>query len=131
MQRKKRRYVFLVAFLLMFVGACAVQSDKASDVMPLEIELTIEPEAVHIGEKATIEAIVMQGTKKVDASEAVFEISKHNEKNHEEVVANPKGNGVYTIEKAFSKEGTYTVKAKITADNLTAVSSQSIHVKEK
>ncbi|ERI11473.1 hypothetical protein HMPREF0083_00460 [Aneurinibacillus aneurinilyticus ATCC 12856] len=132
MQRKKRRYVFFVAFLLMFVGACAAQGDKAPAVMPLEIELTIKPETIHIGEKATIEAMVIQGKKEVaDANEAVFEISKHNEKNHEEVVASAKGNGVYAIEKTFSEKGTYTIKARITAGDLTAVTSQNIKVKEK
>ncbi|MBN6189064.1 FixH family protein [Aneurinibacillus sp. BA2021] len=133
MRNRKRLAIFFFICMLVFAGACASQSASTTAfIRPLEIELTIEPETIYQGDKALIEAVVVQGKQRVsDASEAVFEISKKGENNKETLPAAAKGNGKYALEKVFAQTGTYTVKAKVTAQDLTAVKSQVITIKEK
>ncbi|MFT9846931.1 FixH family protein [Aneurinibacillus sp. REN35] len=133
MRNRRGWSVFFFICALILNSACTGQSDPtAAFTRPLEIELAIEPETIYKGEKALIEAIVIQGTQRVsDASEAVFEISKKGENDIETIVATAKGNGKYAVEKIFAQVGTYTVKAKVTAQDLTAVKSQVLTIKEE
>jgi hypothetical protein len=132
MKNGKRWRAFLFIFLLLFIGACAVREDKPAYTLPLQIELTIKPDTLHTGQKALIQAVVTQGSEKVkDASEAIFEIGKKGDKNYETLEAVSKGNGIYAVEKAFASAGTYTIKAKVTAQDLTAVSVQTVKIREE
>jgi hypothetical protein len=131
-KNRKRRRFFVFIFLLLFAGACTAGGGQPTYTLPLQIELAVTPETVHVGQRALIEAVVTQGSDKVvDASEAIFEIAKKGERNYEELAAKSKGDGTYAIEKTFTAAGTYTIKAKVTAQDLTAVSSQVIKVKEE
>jgi hypothetical protein len=111
----------LIIFTIM--AACSQTSGKTDEtsVVPqvLDVQLSIKPEQGNINEPMIFEAKVTYGEKEVtDADKVEFEVWRAHDKTHEKIVVEHKHNGVYELEKSFSKEGTYYVYAHVTAENM-------------
>ncbi|MBM7703832.1 FixH family protein [Metabacillus iocasae] len=116
-----KKAVFLLALSLTFLGACGQgnsTNDPVAEEEPkmLEVDLT-GPEKVNLDEEVTFKATVTHGDEKVDdADDVQFEVWESEKKEESEMIdAKHEGEGVYSITKAFSEEGMYTIQSHVTA----------------
>jgi hypothetical protein len=121
----KKKLLLSILGLIIFtiMVACSQTNEKTEEtnVVPqvLDVQLSIKPEQGNINEPRIFEAKVMYGEKEVtDADKVEFEIWQAHDETHEKIVVEHKSNGVYELEKSFSKEGTYYVYAHVTAENM-------------
>jgi hypothetical protein len=121
----KKKLLLSILSLLIFtsMAACSQSNGKKEEtsIVPqiLDVQLLINPEQGNVNEPITFSAKVLYGEEEVtDADEVEFEIWRANEENHEKVVVEHKSNGVYELEKSFSKEGTYYIYAHVTAEDM-------------
>lgn len=109
-------FVFVTA---LFLSACSNRAES-DEVAFLDVELTVPSEVVQLEETVLFEALVTYGGKSVtDADEVKFEIwHAENEENREVIEVEHAGDGLYSLEKQFSEEGTYYVYAHVTAEEM-------------
>lgn len=121
--KKKLLLSILVLIIFTIMAACSQTNEKLEEasVVPqiLDVQLSINPEQGNTNEPITFAAKVLYGQKEVtDADKVEFEIWRAHDETHEKIVVEHKRNGVYKLEKSFSKEGTYYVYAHVTAENM-------------
>ncbi|MFD1038858.1 FixH family protein [Virgibacillus byunsanensis] len=130
---KNISYLFLF-IIIVVLSACGQEEDSSSGnnedaVQAIDVQLEA-PEQVNADELTVFSATVTQADNPVeDADEVDFEIWKDTEKDESEMIeAKHEGNGVYAIEKAFSKEGIYMVQSHVTARGMHAMPQKEVRV---
>nr|WP_295973067.1 FixH family protein [uncultured Bacillus sp.] len=120
---KRKWYLFVLLLLLFFlITACSEQ--KAADRVPqfLDVQLSLNPEQGQVNEPITFTAKATYGDKAVtNADEVEFEIWRANDENHEKIMVEHSGDGIYKLEKSFAEEGTYYVYSHVTAEGYHAM----------
>ncbi|WP_338447890.1 FixH family protein [Niallia oryzisoli] len=118
----KKKLFALLLILAAILSACSGSKEKEKEEMTpqfLDVQLTVNPEQGKVNEPVTFEAKVTYGDKKVTDPDSIdFEIWLANDENHEKIIPEHMGNGVFKIEKTFTAEGTYYVYAHVTAENM-------------
>src|SRR5690606_34036266 len=103
-------------FLLIIVSlaGCAQNKNEGSTgcvegmIEPIEVNFLWEPEHPQVGETVTYRAEVTHGGNKVSAQEVKFEIWEHsNADYHYMEETKSEGDGVYTLDWSFDKDGVY------------------------
>ena len=114
-----KHYLWGLVIAALFLTACS-DSAASDELAFLEVELTVPSESAQLKETVLLEALVTYGGKNVtDADEVKFEIwHAENEDNREVIEVKHAGDGLYTLEKQFSEEGTYYVYAHVTAEGM-------------
>lgn len=112
----------LIGFLLLacLVGGCGQQKDNEEDVVKfLDVQFAA-PENVMMNEPVALQAKVTYGDEAVtDADEMKFEIWYEDDQEHSETVEGVHtDNGLYEVEKTFTKKGTYHAYAHVTAESM-------------
>lgn len=116
----KKKLFALLLIMAAILSACSGSKEK-EEMTPqfLDVQLTVNPEQGKVNEPVTFEAKVTYGDKKVTEPDSIdFEIWLANDENHEKIIPEHTGNGVFKIEKTFTVEGTYYVYAHVTAENM-------------
>lgn len=116
----KLKCSMLFVMMLAFLTACS-ENKKSEEVIPefLDVQLTVNPEQGKVNEPITFEAKVTYGDKEVTNPDSIeFEIWLANDENHEKVIPEHVGNGVFRLEKSFAIEGTYYIYSHVTAENM-------------
>lgn len=116
---------------VLVLGACSFKETQPEKSVPKLIEAKLEvPEKAAVKEEITITTTLMQNGKPVnDADEVTYEIWKTDSKEKSEMLnAEPKGKGVYTIQKTFNEEAVYNVQVHVTARGLHTMPKASITV---
>ena len=131
---KKRFTLFFLLVILLFVAACSNEPeneevDAFQDLTVLQVEFIV-PESAEAGEKITLEAIVTYGEEQVtDADEVTFEYwEADNRENSIMVDAHNNGDGTYTAEVVFEKNGIYEMYAHTTAKDMHTMPKKTITI---
>jgi hypothetical protein len=114
----RKLMVMMLAFLSI-VSAC--DKGQPTHEVPefVEVELTVHPETGKVNQPIVFEAKVTQGNESVeDAQEVKFEIWRAQDENHEKILVEHAGNGIYRLEKTFEEEGTYYIISHVTARDM-------------
>lgn len=117
----KKVMILVISFLLLgVVSACSNETKKTNEIpQMLNVELSVKPDKIKPNEPVTFEAKVTQDNKPVnDADEVVFEIWRANAAQHEKIEIKHPKNGIYSLKKTFSEEGTYYIISHVTARNM-------------
>lgn len=111
-------YIFLAFFVLLNVG-CNNQDKQNEEVQFIEVAIQI-PDKIEPLESIEIGALVTLGNEKVDdAQEVKFEIwEQGQETEHEMIIGNHVGDGLYTTTKEFEKAGVFYIVAHVTARDM-------------
>lgn len=115
-----KRISFLVTVLLvMLMVGCANAFEDEGEPQFVDVELTVLPEEAKPNETIVFEAKVTYGEENVtDADDVKFEIWRAHDENHEIIPVEHAGDGIYRLEKSFSREGTYYVFSHVTARSM-------------
>ncbi|QOR65974.1 FixH family protein [Cytobacillus suaedae] len=115
---RKLGIILLGLFVLLIVG-CNNQGEQNEEVQFIEVVIQT-PDNIEPNESIEIGALVTLGDENVeDAQEVKFEIwEEGQETEHEMIPAKHVGDGLYTITKAFEKDGVYYVVAHVTARDM-------------
>ncbi len=116
----KWKYSVLFVIMIAFLTACS-GSKESKEVVPefLDVQLSVNPEQGNVNESIVFEAKVTYGDKEVTNPDSIeFEIWLANDENHERMIPDHVGNGVFRLEKKFTVEGTYYVYSHVTAENM-------------
>lgn len=99
--------------------ACSKGESEAEGSLMVHAEISV-PETISLNTEETLSVTVTQGDKAVeDASEVQFEIWSADSKEDSEMIrAEHTGDGIYVVQKSFSKEGSYFVQTHVTARDL-------------
>ena len=131
---KKRFTLFFLLVTLLFVAACSNEPeneevDAFQDLTVLQVEFIV-PESAEAGEKITLEAMVTYGEEKVtDADEVTFEYwEADNRENSIMLDAHNNGDGTYTAEVVFEKNGIYEMYAHTTAKDMHTMPKKTITI---
>lgn len=116
---KKLIIIFMAVLCLSIVASCSIQKEKA-DTLPkmVEVDLSIKPDKGELTQPITFEAKVTQGKEIVKDAEVIFEIWRANDEKHEKMEIKHAENGIYRLEKSFSREGTYYIISHVTARDM-------------
>jgi hypothetical protein len=100
--------------------SCSNKKEKVDDLPKmLEVDLSIKPETGELNQPIIFEAKVTQGQENVnDADEVAFEIWRAKDEKHEKIEIKHAKNGIYRLEKTFSREGTYYIISHVTARDM-------------
>lgn len=125
----------ILAFAIGLLGACGNTQDQnngVSDKVPEVLEVELEgPDTADVNEKVVFTALVTQGDEKVkDADEVEFEIWEEGKEEREKIEAKNNEDGTYEMEKAFDREGAFTVQVHVTARGLHNMPKKSITIGE-
>ena len=114
-----KHFLWIVAVTALFMTACSNPAES-DEFAFLDVELTVPSEVAQLEETVLFEALVTYGGKSVkDADEVKFEIwHAENEEIREVIEVEHASDGLYTLEKQFSVEGTYYVYAHVTAEGM-------------
>jgi hypothetical protein len=129
--------IVLFILLSIFLVGCGTQENEGNSTngsnnvdIPEIIEVTIKvPQKIELNQEINIQSVVTQGDETVsDASEVVFEVWESGSDDHEMIDASNEGNGVYSINKTFIKEGIYYVVSHVTARDMHSMPKEEIVV---
>ncbi|MFY0546265.1 FixH family protein [Brevibacillus sp. H7] len=124
----KKLVMIVIAGLLLLAG-CGTEEQSFEPAGPIEVALSIQPEAPTLHENATFSVTVTQNGALVDdAKEVKFELWKEGQEPHEMLPAQPQGQGVYSVQKAFAEPGTYYVMYHVTARDFHSMKKQTFTV---
>ncbi|MBM7648680.1 hypothetical protein JOC78_001626 [Bacillus ectoiniformans] len=132
----KKIWMIAISILLLLVAGCSgeeSQKEKAPEkkekiVSPLDVKIQM-PEEIVPNQEVKVEAHVTQGDKKVeDASEVKFEVFKSGVKETEMIKGEHQGEGIYSMNKVFEEEGSYSVVAHVTARDLHSMPKKDFQV---
>lgn len=135
-QLNRKRSLLLLAFVIGLLGACGNAQNEGSgtnDETPEILEVKLEgPDAADVNEKVVFTALVTQGDEKVkDADEVEFEIWEEGKKDEGEMIeAKNNEDGTYEMERAFDRNGQFTVQVHVTARGMHNMPKKSIAVGE-
>ncbi|MDP4169835.1 MAG: FixH family protein [Bacillota bacterium] len=114
----KKAVWFLLFSALMVLSAGCTSNGGMNEKEPkmLNVDLSVTPEKGKINTPITFKAKVTYGEEKVkDANEVSFEIWRSKDKQHEKIKIHHEKDGIYRLDKSFSKEGTYYIVSHVTA----------------
>jgi YtkA-like len=118
----KKLFVLLAAVLCIGIVAGCSDKKEETDTAPLpqmvEVDLSINPEPGVLNQPITLEAKVTQGNDKVEDADVVFEIWRSKDDKHEKIEIKHSEEGIYRLEKSFSREGTYYIISHVTARDM-------------
>lgn len=133
----KRINIFsvLVVIMLFVLTACGSKQVAPCEdpTVPIEVDFSWMPENPQVNEKVTLKAHVTHNGADVSQAENVqdiqFEIWEHsNPDYHHMVEAKHEGNGVYTLDWTFDKEGVYYAYYHVTACDMHRMEKEMIVV---
>ena len=134
MTMRKSILFMMLALVVALFTACSNNEDLVNDLedLPaLEVGFDV-PETLDVGEKLILEAVVTYGGEAVeDADEVVFEVwekGKQDESDH--LDSDNHGDGTYTAEVTFDKDGIYEMYAHTTARDLHTMPKREVIVGE-
>ncbi len=120
---KKKLYLFLLLFFaITVITACS--GEREADRIPLflDVQLTVNPEQSDVNKPVTFTTKVTYGDQPVtNPDEVKFEIWRANDENHENILIEHAGDGLYELEKSFAEEGTYYIFSHVTAEGYHAM----------
>ncbi|WP_453994270.1 FixH family protein [Bacillus nitroreducens] len=119
----KKTILFLLIVAMFALVACNSETESkntdTTELVPLEVDLTISPNEMNPGDEVTFLAVVTQGDETVeDADEVQFEIRQNANGESEFLDGEHQSNGEYTAVKTFDSEGIYSVTAHVTARSM-------------
>jgi hypothetical protein len=115
---KMKKWLFLFGMLILFLAGCTSQKESQEELAFLDVKIATE-EKLPLNKEVEIACVVTYGNEKVtDADEVKFEIWKNGTEDHEMIVGKHAGEGKYVIQKTFTKAGTYSIVAHVTARNM-------------
>ena len=131
---KTRFTLFLLLVTLLFVSACSNEPeneevDAFQELTVLQVEFIV-PEIAEAGEEITLEAMVTYGEEIVtDADEVTFEYwEADNRENSILLDAHNHGDGTYSAEVVFEKDGVYEMYAHTTAKDMHTMPKKTITI---
>ncbi|MFC3886164.1 FixH family protein [Bacillus songklensis] len=124
---KKWIAVGAIGLVAVMSGCGQPKAEKEPDVKVVEVQILAD-EKGKINETMPIEAKVTYGDEVVEDAEVTFELINGNEK--ERIQAVGQGEGIYHIEKAFKKEGTYEIIAHTNAKGMHTMPRTEIQIGE-
>ncbi|MFT4417258.1 FixH family protein [Fredinandcohnia humi] len=119
----KKIGIFLLIGIFIGLVGCNTTTEKNGEepieLIPIAVEVEINPTTVTLEEEVTIEATVTQGDEAVeDADEVKFEIKEKGVDESEFLEGAHQADGVYSIKKTFEKDGIYEITAHVTARSM-------------
>jgi hypothetical protein len=129
-----KKIAVVLVLLIGIIAGCSSKKDEAgqvdSNTTPAIIEVSIQmPDTINPNEEVTIQALVTQGSEKVDdANEVKFEIEKVGQEDNETVEGQNDGKGIYSIKKTFTENGDYKVTAHVTARSMHSMPNKEFTV---
>jgi YtkA-like len=131
---KKRFTLFFLFVTLLFVSACSNEAeneevDAFSELTVLQVEFIV-PEIAEAGEEITLEAMVTYGEEIVtDADEVTFEYWEADHRENSILLdAHNNGDGTYSAEVVFEKDGVYEMYAHTTAKDMHTMPKKTITI---
>jgi len=126
-------HIFLILLIgLTGCGKGEEPQDPAAPPAPLTVEFQSSPEPAIVNQSVTLQVTVTQGSELVsDANDVAFEIWQEGQEKHNMVPAENKGEGVYSLEVAFSETGKHYVMYHVTARDMHSMSQKEIEVQSK
>ncbi|MEK5441435.1 FixH family protein [Fredinandcohnia sp. FSL W7-1320] len=114
-------FLFLAAIIML--AACNNETEKkntnTTELVPIAVDLKLDPEKINPGEEVTLHATVTQGEETVeDADEVQFEIAQKGSEESEFLDGEHTSDGEYTAVKTFEQDGIYFVTAHVTARSM-------------
>ncbi|MBD8068561.1 FixH family protein [Bacillus sp. PS06] len=117
-----KRIIVMLSIVSLLLMGCGnnEENSQTNELVPLNVEIEIQPETIDVNEAVTFNAFVTYGDEVVeDANEVQFQIWEKGNEDEDEFIDGPHvGDGVYSIEKTFDHDGTYYVVAHVTARNM-------------
>lgn len=128
---RKIQTIILVVLIISLVACNDTQEENNDDIAMLDVEFNV-PDEVDVGETVELEAIVTYGDEDVtDADDVNFEVwEKGDEENSDRYDATNHGDGTYTAEVTFEKDGIFEMYAHTTARDLHTMPKREITVGE-
>lgn len=129
----KKVFLFILALALITLTACSGNKDEKEESIDeleaLEVEFEV-PETAEVGETILLKATVTFGDEKVkDADEVSFEYWEgSNEDDSTTVESTNNGDGTYTAEVTFERNGVFSIYAHTTARAMHTMPKKSITV---
>ncbi|MFS0864443.1 FixH family protein [Fredinandcohnia sp. 179-A 10B2 NHS] len=118
----KKIIVILVLGLTLGLVACNTTTEKdtgSTELIPIAVDITIQPDTINPGDEVTISATVTQGEDAVeDADEVKFEISQDGKDESEFLEGEHSKDGQYVVTKTFEEDAIYYVTAHVTARSM-------------
>jgi len=119
----KKIGLFLFMAAIIMLAACNNETEKkntnTTELIPIVVDVRLDPEKINPGEEVTLHAIVTQGEEAVeDADEVQFEIAQKGSEESEFLDGKHTSDGEYTAVKTFEQDGTYFVTAHVTARSM-------------
>lgn len=115
----KKNLLFILVLLLMMMTSCEDAFNEDMEPQFLDVQLSIQPIQAELNETIVFEAKVTYGDENVtDADDVKFEIWRAHDETHEVIPVEHTGDGIYRLEKSFSKEGTYYIFSHVTARSM-------------
>ncbi|MEH7224189.1 FixH family protein [Bacillus sp. JJ1566] len=116
----RKGILFLFIAALITLAACNNETDtkntNTTELIPITVDVKIDPEKINPGEEVTLHAFVTQGEESVeDADEVQFEIVQKGSEESEFLDGKHTSEGEYTAVKTFDTDGVYFVTAHVTA----------------
>lgn len=129
----KKLFLLILALTLTILTACSGTKDEGTEILDelevLEVEFEV-PEKADVGETILLKAIVTFGDEKVDdADEVDFEYwEEGNEDDSTTIESTNNGDGTYTAEITFERDGVFSIYAHTTARALHTMPKKSVIV---
>ena len=119
----KRIGIFLFMAAIIILAACNNEKEtnntNTTELIPIAVDVNLDPEKINPGEEVTLNAIVTQGEEAVeDADEVQFEITQKGNEESEFLDAKHISDGEYSAVKTFDQDGIYFVTAHVTARSM-------------
>ncbi|MEH7238909.1 FixH family protein [Bacillus sp. JJ1562] len=119
----KKGILFLFMAALVILAACnnetETKNSNTEELIPIAVDVKIDPEKINPGEEVTLHAFVTQGEESVeDADEVQFEIVQKGSEDSEFLDGKHTSDGEYTAAKTFDADGVYFVTAHVTARSM-------------
>lgn len=131
---QKRLSIFVIGILSLFLASCGNSgNNEPSDEIPEELVVELEvQETADVNEAVPFKSTVTQGDEKIkDADEVEFEVWEDGKKEDSEMIeAKNNKDGTYEAEKAFERDGVYTVQVHVTARGLHTMPKKTVTVGE-
>lgn len=129
----RKFFLFMLALTIVILTACGENKDEEAEnldeLKALEVEFEV-PETAEVGETILLKAIVTYGDEKVeDADEVKFEYWEgENEDDSTTIESTNNGDGTYTAEMTFEREGVFSIYAHTTARDMHTMPKKTITV---
>jgi len=139
---RKLGFLLLISTIFVVLSACGSEennnashnddqqnSEENQELQAIEVKIKTVPETLKPEEITTIQAKVTQGSENVnDAQEVEFELWKKGSEDHEKVMAEKQGKGLYSIQHTFDEKGIYYVIAHVTARDMHNMPQKKLNV---